>query len=246
MSPTPSESGKDQSPSLPSSSLSLQDYPPLPTSKTPDRKGDTSSMKKSPSPSPSAPSSPSENPESLLSSTQTVKKTTDPTLPPIPSTIPGAFNALTPCIPQTGPQPPFPTYDELLQQVAKLQQEKSMHDSPCVTTSLPNLLPTTTSLSKPSYVTEPLQGSTSAQVAHSWRESQLPSIGSNKQPPTPRQMPSTKAKPRHTVSVLSTSQSGLSDTTSIAQSDSSKDSLESLSLRGWSNEPRPETSTHEE
>ncbi|SJL04218.1 uncharacterized protein ARMOST_07579 [Armillaria ostoyae] len=115
MSQTPSESGKDQSPSPLSLNLSLQDYPPLPTSKTSDKREDmssTKSMKKSlrsripffrkkkssaslprdsPSPSPPAPSSPSESPESLSSSMQTLQpKTTHPIPPQTPSTLSGS------------------------------------------------------------------------------------------------------------------------------------------------------------
>ncbi|KAK0434775.1 hypothetical protein EV421DRAFT_1909071 [Armillaria borealis] len=56
--------------------------------------------------------------------------------------------------------PPLLTYDELLQQVTILRQRKSLHDSSRATTKS----------SKPSLMTEPLPSSTSAQVAHNWRQ----------------------------------------------------------------------------
>ncbi|KAK0429855.1 hypothetical protein EV421DRAFT_1913895 [Armillaria borealis] len=266
MSPTPSESGKAQSPSLPSSSHNLQDYPSLPTSKTLDRKGDMSSMRSTKRslrsripffrkkgsttslpeepPSPSSPvlSSLSKNPEFLLSSKQTVRMTTDPTLP-LPQNM--LDTPPTPHIPTVDLPLQFPTYDELLQQVILLRQEKNSPDSPCMTTSSHSLLPKTMSWNEPLPATELSRGSTSAQVARSWRESQLPSIGSDKPPPEQRQMPSTRSKQRPTISILSMSQSGSSDTDSIARSRSDKDSLESLSLRGWRPEPTQDTTTPE-
>ncbi|SJL16840.1 uncharacterized protein ARMOST_20369 [Armillaria ostoyae] len=132
MSLTPSESGKDQSPSPHSSNLSLQDYPPLPTSKTSDKKEDASSTKSTKkslrsrlpffwkkesstslpldpiSPSPPAPSSPSENPESLSSSVQTLQPMTvmHHTPPQPPKSLSGTTRPSTPHtpIPELGPQ----------------------------------------------------------------------------------------------------------------------------------------------
>ncbi|KAK0442231.1 hypothetical protein EV421DRAFT_1904393 [Armillaria borealis] len=149
----------------------------------------------------------------------------------MPSTVP------TPPIPQPDLPLPSPTYDDLLWQVVQLQQEKSLHDSLHETTSSPNLPPTTMSSSEPSYVTGLSPGSTSVQVAHSWRESQLPSTGSDRPPSAQRLTPSTRSKQRPTISVLSMSRSGSSDTDSTVPSRSDRDSLESLSLHGWRPEP---------
>ncbi|KAK0453506.1 hypothetical protein EV421DRAFT_1956368 [Armillaria borealis] len=269
MSQTHSESGKAQSPSLPSLNPSPQQGPPS-ASRTSDKREDTSSMKSTkrslrsripffrkkgsttslpeePSPPSSpAPSSPSESPEYLSSSGLTAKPvmSTDPTLPPTPS-----MNVPTPHTPRdrssVDPSPPSPTYDELLQQIALLQQRKNLRDSPRETTSSPNLPPTTTSWNEPSSVTAPSLSSTSAQVAHNWRESQRPSIGSDRPPPEQRPTPSTRSKQRATISVLSMSQSGSSDTDSIAPSRSDKSSQESLSLHGWRPEPTPDITTPE-
>ncbi|SJL14244.1 uncharacterized protein ARMOST_17700 [Armillaria ostoyae] len=158
---TPSESGKDQSPSPRSSNLSLPEHPP--TGKTSDRKEDASSMKSTKkslrsrlpffqkkesstslpldpiSPSPPASSSPSESPESLSSSVQTLQPTTamHHTPPQPPKSLSGTTRPNTPHVslphtpePELGPQTlvtspkpqepalplpdPLPTYDELL------------------------------------------------------------------------------------------------------------------------------------
>ncbi|SJL08033.1 uncharacterized protein ARMOST_11392 [Armillaria ostoyae] len=135
------------------------------------------------------------------------------------------------------PPSPIPTYDELLQQVATLRQEKNWRD----------LSRATTKSNAPSLVTEPPPSSTSAQVAHNWRMKQQPSIGSDRPPPPPKQAPSMKSRKRPTDSVLAPSlQSGSSDIGSTARTRWSRDSLESLSLRGWNTEPAQETATPEE
>ncbi|SJL00662.1 uncharacterized protein ARMOST_03975 [Armillaria ostoyae] len=101
--------------------------------------------------------------------------------------------------------------------------------------------------SAPSLETESPPTSMSAQVAHNWRMKQPPSTGSGKQPALPKPMPSTRSRSRPTISVLAPlSQSGSSDTDSIAHTRWSKDSLESLSLHGWSTEPVQEIATPEE
>ncbi|KAK0421572.1 hypothetical protein EV421DRAFT_1975680 [Armillaria borealis] len=57
--------------------------------------------------------------------------------------------------------------------------------------------------------------------------------------------PAAQSKQNPTVSVLSMSRSGSSDTDSIAPSRSDKSSQESLSLRGWRPEPTPDITTPE-
>ncbi|KAK0430102.1 hypothetical protein EV421DRAFT_1913388 [Armillaria borealis] len=154
-----------------------------------------------PSPPSPVPSSPSEKLESLSSSSLTerpVMTTTDPTPPPPQNTVPGSKRttllytmtdsldtapghppsvmtplALTlPHSPEVSP--PLPTYDELLQQIAKLQQQKSSHNSSHATTRS----------SGPSCATEPLPSSTSVQVTHDWRVRQPLNTGSDKLPVT--------------------------------------------------------------
>ncbi|SJL03632.1 uncharacterized protein ARMOST_06989 [Armillaria ostoyae] len=198
-----------------------------------------------------APSSLSKNLESLSSSIQTLQPlmtTMRPIPPPTPSTSSGSATTTWPHAPQTdypvpdtGPQTlatsqkppgvppsplnPLPTYDKLLQQVVNLQQEKSLHDSLRATTRLSELSP----------VTEPLPSSIAMQHAQDWRWKQALSTGHGNKPTTPKPTPSMRPKLKPTISILSgTSQSGLNDTDSIARTNSSRDSLESLSLHGWS------------
>ncbi|PBK64637.1 hypothetical protein ARMSODRAFT_978890 [Armillaria solidipes] len=251
MSQQPMEHPGQPTPSLHSSHPSLQDYPPLPMSKTSDKKEDTSSMKSmkrslrsripffrkgSKSLLPQAPPSPvlnfpSENPESLLSSVQTLRlmttTATDPTPPPSQNILSGKTITES----SSPLHEPAPMYDELIQQVAKLRQEKSSRNSQRETTRL----------SAPMPVTELLLTSTAAQLAQDWRAKPTPSIGRDSKVASLRPMPSARLTQKSSKSTRSNlSRSGWSDTDSIAPTRSSKDSLGSLSIRGWSNEPVPE------
>ncbi|SJL10460.1 uncharacterized protein ARMOST_13846 [Armillaria ostoyae] len=209
-----------QQPSSPHSShLSLQDYPLLPMSKTLDRRGDTSSMKSTK--------------KSLQSrilffwkkgSEPLAPQTTYPAPKPGPQTLETSQKPLGPALP---PSSPLLTYDELLQQVAMLWQEKSSCDS----------LHATTRSREPSPTTEPSWSSTATQQAQDWQWKQADSIGDDNTPIVLKPTPSMRLTPRPTVSILSSSsRSGSSNTDSIERTKSSKDSLESLSLHGWSSE----------
>ncbi|PBK66620.1 hypothetical protein ARMSODRAFT_977515 [Armillaria solidipes] len=188
-----------QSPTFPRSS-----HPNPPSSKTSGKKEDTSSTKSRKKsgrsllsflkkgsktslhldpPSP-VPSSPSENPESLSSSIQTLQPTmmtTGPIPPQTPNMSSGSaiINTASPL--NLSPHNPLPTYNELIQQVAKLRQEKSLRDSSQKTMRSSAPLP----------VTEPSLSSIAAQLAQDYRQRQAPSIGHDSRAAASKLTPST-------------------------------------------------------
>ncbi|PBK68976.1 hypothetical protein ARMSODRAFT_975294 [Armillaria solidipes] len=148
-----------------------------------------------------------------------------PTLPPSQNISSGAATTSANTSP---PLDPTPTYDELIQQLAKLQQEKNWLDSQR----------STTKSSAPMPATELSLISTAAQLARDWRRNPTPATGPGSKAALKKPALSMRQTLRSAESTHSSSNwSGSSDIDSIAQTSSSKDSLGSLSIRGWSNEP---------